>query len=211
MPCARERGTFYVRHATRAIGTVRRADQSPRGRCPFQTIDGAWRSGGLRQIRESCGARGLGADPPARARSLHDCRTERDPPRRPDAPRDRRHAGRGGGGSAHAGLARLRDLAAHRAFALLAPYDPQAPEGRQGTSGRAGGRRQAIALAAYAGLRSGEVRALEVRDVDLKRNELHVRRAFSASEVRGAHAEVRRRAPRARRAYRGRRSAARRS
>ena len=43
--------------------------------------------------------------------------------------------------------------------------------------------RVAIALAAYAGLRSGEVRALEVRDVDLKRNELHIRRAFSASEV----------------------------
>jgi integrase len=43
--------------------------------------------------------------------------------------------------------------------------------------------RVAIALAAYAGLRSGEVRALEVRDVDLKRNELHVRRAFSAGEV----------------------------
>jgi integrase/recombinase XerD len=43
--------------------------------------------------------------------------------------------------------------------------------------------RVAIALAAYAGLRSGEVCAIEVRDVDLKRNELHLRRASSAGEV----------------------------
>lgn len=43
--------------------------------------------------------------------------------------------------------------------------------------------RLAIALAAYAGLRSGEVRALEVRDVDLQGRRLWVRRAFSDKEV----------------------------
>jgi integrase len=43
--------------------------------------------------------------------------------------------------------------------------------------------RTAIALAAYAGLRSGEVRALEVRDVDLDRGHILVRRAFSESEL----------------------------
>ncbi len=41
----------------------------------------------------------------------------------------------------------------------------------------------AVALAAYAGLRSGEVRALEVRDVDLVRGYILVRRAFSESEL----------------------------
>jgi integrase len=41
----------------------------------------------------------------------------------------------------------------------------------------------AIALAALAGLRCGEVRALEVRDVDLDAKHLIVRRAFSADEV----------------------------
>jgi len=43
--------------------------------------------------------------------------------------------------------------------------------------------RVAVALAAWAGLRSGEVRALEVRDVDLPGRRLFVRRAFSADEV----------------------------
>ena len=43
--------------------------------------------------------------------------------------------------------------------------------------------RIAIALASYAGLRSGEVRALEVRDVDLPNARLHVRRALSEDEV----------------------------
>ena len=43
--------------------------------------------------------------------------------------------------------------------------------------------RIAIALAALAGLRCGEVRALEVRDVDLDAGRLFVRRAFSADEV----------------------------
>ena len=43
--------------------------------------------------------------------------------------------------------------------------------------------RVAIALAVYAGLRQGEVRALEVRDVDFAGKRLLVRRAFSGSEV----------------------------
>jgi integrase len=43
--------------------------------------------------------------------------------------------------------------------------------------------RPAIALAAYAGLRAGEVRALEVRDVDLVGDRILVRRAFSADAV----------------------------
>lgn len=43
--------------------------------------------------------------------------------------------------------------------------------------------RIAIALSAYAGLRMGEVRALEVRDVDLARDRILVRRALSADEV----------------------------
>lgn len=42
--------------------------------------------------------------------------------------------------------------------------------------------RVACALAAYAGLRSGEVRALQVRDVSLKRGEIHVCRSFSDDE-----------------------------
>ena len=43
--------------------------------------------------------------------------------------------------------------------------------------------RNAIALAAYAGMRQGEVRALEVRDVDFDGNRILVRRAFSDDEV----------------------------
>jgi len=43
--------------------------------------------------------------------------------------------------------------------------------------------RLAIALAAYAGLRSGEVRALEVADIDLKHGIILVRRSLSADQV----------------------------
>ena len=43
--------------------------------------------------------------------------------------------------------------------------------------------RTAVALSAYAGLRMGEVRALEVRDVDLAGGRLLIRRALSADEV----------------------------
>jgi integrase len=41
----------------------------------------------------------------------------------------------------------------------------------------------AIALGVYAGLRSGEIRALEVRPIDLKRDLLMVKQALSANEV----------------------------
>ena len=43
--------------------------------------------------------------------------------------------------------------------------------------------RTAIALAAFAGLRSGEVRALQVRDVDIVGGEILVRRALSEDDV----------------------------
>lgn len=43
--------------------------------------------------------------------------------------------------------------------------------------------RPAVALAAYAGMRQGEVRALQVRDVDLTNDKILVRRAFSGDEV----------------------------
>ena len=43
--------------------------------------------------------------------------------------------------------------------------------------------RVAIALASLAGLRCGEVRAIEVRDVDLDAGRLFVRRAYSADEL----------------------------
>jgi len=43
--------------------------------------------------------------------------------------------------------------------------------------------RHAVALTAFAGLRQGEVRAIEVRDVDLKQDLIRVRRAFSDQEV----------------------------
>ena len=49
--------------------------------------------------------------------------------------------------------------------------------------GSSGWLRVAIALAAFAGLRMGEMRALEVQDVDLVAGCLSVRRAYSADEI----------------------------
>lgn len=43
--------------------------------------------------------------------------------------------------------------------------------------------RVAIALAAFAGLRCGEVRALKIQDVDLFRGVLRIRRAYSEDTV----------------------------
>lgn len=43
--------------------------------------------------------------------------------------------------------------------------------------------RVAVALACYAGMRSGEVRALEVQDVDLRRGRILIRRAYSDAEI----------------------------
>ena len=63
---------------------------------------------------------------------------------------------------------------------------PQAPPGilvRRALGEARGALRVAIALSALAGLRSGEVRALEVRDVDLRAGRLRVRHALSAGEM----------------------------
>ena len=49
--------------------------------------------------------------------------------------------------------------------------------------GARGWLRTAIAVAAFAGLRSGEVRGLEVRDIDLALGRIYVRRALSEDEV----------------------------
>jgi integrase len=63
---------------------------------------------------------------------------------------------------------------------------PEAPTDCEVTAMLAGAKgwiRVAIALAAFAGLRSGEVRGLEVRDVDLDRDRVHVRHAMSENEA----------------------------
>ena len=51
-------------------------------------------------------------------------------------------------------------------------------------AGAAGWLRVAVALAAYGGLRSGEVRALEVRDIDVANGRILVRHAMSEDEQR---------------------------
>lgn len=63
------------------------------------------------------------------------------------------------------------------------PDAPDAAEVIAMLANATGWLRVAIALAVFAGLRMGEVRALEVRDVDLKSDRLLVRRAFSADQV----------------------------
>lgn len=63
------------------------------------------------------------------------------------------------------------------------PDAPTDEEVRALIEGTTGWIRTAIALSVFAGLRSGEVRALEVRDIDLIRGRIRVRRAFSAGEV----------------------------
>ena len=40
-----------------------------------------------------------------------------------------------------------------------------------------------IALCVFAGLRVSETRALEVRDIDFKRESIHLRQAFSENEL----------------------------
>lgn len=63
------------------------------------------------------------------------------------------------------------------------PEAPTDEEVERLVSAAPGWLRIAIALGAYAGLRSGEVRALEARDVDLVHGRLLVRRAFSDKVV----------------------------
>jgi integrase/recombinase XerC len=53
----------------------------------------------------------------------------------------------------------------------------------------------ALGLGAYAGLRSGEIRALEVRDVELGRRRLHIRRALSEDVVCSTKSDAERFAP----------------
>jgi integrase len=63
------------------------------------------------------------------------------------------------------------------------PDAPSTEEVRAMLTHATGWLRVAVALAAYAGLRMGEVRALEVRDVDLDGARILVRRAYSGDEV----------------------------
>lgn len=80
-------------------------------------------------------------------------------------------------------LAHLPELPTLPKIGKKLPLAPEPEDIAQLLAHAQGWLRVAIALASYAGLRSGEVRALEARDVDLKKDELHIRRAFSASEV----------------------------
>ncbi len=63
------------------------------------------------------------------------------------------------------------------------PDAPSEEEIRKLLDASSGWLRIAILLSAYAGLRQGEVRALEARDVDLENDRLMVRRALSAGDV----------------------------
>lgn len=63
------------------------------------------------------------------------------------------------------------------------PDCPSRAEVYRMLDGARGWLRVAIAVAAYAGLRMGEARALEVRDVDLDAGVIRVRRALSEGEV----------------------------
>lgn len=60
---------------------------------------------------------------------------------------------------------------------------PSVPDVKAAIGAAPGWLKPALGLAAYAGLRSGEIRALEVRDVDLRAGHIHVRRAMSDDVV----------------------------
>ena len=80
-------------------------------------------------------------------------------------------------------LARLPDLPRLPRVGKKLPMAPTAAAVQILLENSSGWMHVAIALAAYAGLRGGEVRALEVQDVDFERDVILVRRAFSATEV----------------------------
>jgi integrase len=80
-------------------------------------------------------------------------------------------------------LAKMPELPAHQAGSEKLPDCPSSEEVLAILGATRGWLRLACALAAYAGLRSGEVRALEVRDLDLRAGLVHVRRAISGDEV----------------------------
>lgn len=64
------------------------------------------------------------------------------------------------------------------------PDSPTDDEVQEIVSRAGGWLKVAVALAAYAGMRSGEVRAAEVRDVDLDKNRITIRRAMSGDAVK---------------------------
>jgi integrase len=80
-------------------------------------------------------------------------------------------------------LARMPELPAHQKAPSKLPDCPSLEEVHAALAATRGWLRLAVALAAFAGLRSGEVRALEVRDVDLGAGVLHIRRAMSGAET----------------------------
>ena len=63
------------------------------------------------------------------------------------------------------------------------PNAPELPHVERMLVEADGWAKSAIGLSVYAGLRMGEARALEVRDVDIKRGHILVRHALSADEV----------------------------
>lgn len=75
------------------------------------------------------------------------------------------------------------------------PSCPSTPEVNALLECAMGWLRLAVALSAYAGLRSGEVRALEAHDVDLPRGEMLIRRAMSANHVETTKSDEERRVP----------------
>ncbi|MBN2195026.1 MAG: site-specific integrase [Polyangiaceae bacterium] len=80
-------------------------------------------------------------------------------------------------------LAELPNLSALPKRGRKVPETPSTEEVQALLGGCHGWIRVAVALAAYAGMRSGEIRALEVRDVGLHGDRLLVRRALSGGEV----------------------------
>jgi len=64
------------------------------------------------------------------------------------------------------------------------PDSPSDDEVEQMLAFATGWLRVAIALAAHVGMRSGEVRAIEVRDIDFARNRIVIRRAMSSKVAR---------------------------
>lgn len=80
-------------------------------------------------------------------------------------------------------LGRMPDLPAHERASRKLPDCPSSDEVGAILSATRGWLHLAVSLAAFAGLRSGEVRALEVRDVDLRAGTIHVCRAISDTET----------------------------
>jgi integrase len=80
-------------------------------------------------------------------------------------------------------LARMPELPRLPKVGKKLPAAPSDHEIAKLLAGASGWLRLAISLAVYAGLRMGEIRALEVGDVDRVHGRIEVRRALSADEV----------------------------